>query len=133
MSKPWIVAWVTPREMPPVPLEDDSACWLMVRHAKRGWELPGGWVEVGEDAEMAALREVFEETGLLGTAKAIAPDLVEGDGTVVWVEVDEAPSPIAWESADPAIDEVGWCLFPPEPLAWSLDELQRFAAHDWRA
>ena len=58
--KSWVVAWVTPSDHPPVSIDQDDACWLMVRHTKRGWELPGGWVEPGETSEMAALREVFE-------------------------------------------------------------------------
>jgi 8-oxo-dGTP diphosphatase len=131
MSRSWVVAWVTPKALPPVPLSHEDACFLMVKHVKRGWELPGGWIESGEDAEMAALREVFEETGLLGTAKSVAKGLAEGGGHVVWVEIDEDPTPVAWTSADPAIEEVGWCLEPPEPLAWSLGELVQFAAHDW--
>ena len=28
------------------------------------WQLPGGWIEVGESPAQAAVREVFEETGL---------------------------------------------------------------------
>jgi 8-oxo-dGTP diphosphatase len=37
---------------------------LLVRHAERGWEIPGGYVNTGEDLITAVQREVKEETGI---------------------------------------------------------------------
>ncbi len=105
--------------------------WIMVLHEDRGWEFPGGAAEEGEDWDFAALRELFEETGLLGTAKAYDENLVEG-GVVVWIVVDEEPVPEPWTSNDPKIAEVGWCIEVPGNLAWDASEVERVRGHDWR-
>ncbi|MHC5652508.1 NUDIX domain-containing protein [Stappia sp.] len=46
---------------------DDEGRLLLVRHTYLpGWYLPGGAVDPGESAPAAALRELKEETGLIG-------------------------------------------------------------------
>lgn len=109
MKNEFVVGWVTSNV--------DNECWLMVLNKKRGWELPGGKIEDNERIEEAILRELFEETGLLGIAKAYDENIVDG-GYVVWVEVEDEPTPIAWESNDDAIQEVGWCIEIPERIGW---------------
>jgi 8-oxo-dGTP diphosphatase len=42
---------------------DGAGRVLLVRPHGRGWEMPGGRVEPGEDVVQAAVREVDEETG----------------------------------------------------------------------
>jgi len=38
--------------------------WVLVRHCQRGtYEVPGGHIEPGEEPDVAAKRELFEETG----------------------------------------------------------------------
>jgi ADP-ribose pyrophosphatase YjhB (NUDIX family) len=53
-------------------VHDDAGRLLLIRRGRepgRGlWSLPGGRCEAGEDAATAAIRETYEETGLIVTA-----------------------------------------------------------------
>lgn len=127
MDDGFVVIWAIPDSN-----SGDNGCWVMVRHKDRGWELPGGAIQEGEGADVAALRELYEETGLLGIAKAVESEIVEG-GCVVLVRVAESPRPHAWSSSDDSIEEVGWCMEVPEKLAWDAEEMERILNHDWSA
>lgn len=55
-------------------VRDQAGKVLLVRHHKRGWEIPQGRVEVGESLLDALHREILEETGVeveLGQLAAI--------------------------------------------------------------
>ena len=87
---------------------------LLINSTTRGWELPGGIIEAGEDLHQGAEREVWEETGIRARIHTLAfvnssisppskfifgcmGDYMEGMPTpspesteVVWVTPDEA-------------------------------------------
>ncbi|HEY7166932.1 MAG TPA: NUDIX hydrolase [Candidatus Binatia bacterium] len=44
----------------------DGGVWVALIHVRRRWGLPKGHVEKGERTRQTAIREVREETGLLG-------------------------------------------------------------------
>ena len=125
MNKEFVVIWATTKV-------SKNDCWLMVLNGERGWELPGGKIEKGEKIDEAGLRELYEETGLLGVAKAY-DDLIIEDGYVLWIEVDIEPGHLSWESKDASIEEVGWCVDLPERLSWSVEEINKVRNHDWSA
>ncbi len=42
--------------------------WIFVRHGERTtWEMPAGHIEPGETADQAAVRELFEEAGVINS------------------------------------------------------------------
>ena len=47
-----------------IQLAGDRVVLVRRKNPPHGWAIPGGFIEVGETAEAAAIREAFEETGL---------------------------------------------------------------------
>jgi 8-oxo-dGTP diphosphatase len=95
---------------------------LLVHHTygRLNWEVPGGLVEAGESPDEGALRELVEETGLVGRIVRLTGVYFEPDHplggmlhVVVRVDVDgdQVPAP-----SSPEISEVGW---------WPIDQLPR--------
>ena len=38
-----------------------------------------------------------------------------------------------WQSEDPRIEEVGWCMQIPRDVGWGTEEIERLLSHDWSA
>lgn len=108
---------------------------LLVRHRWRGWVPPGGAVEPGEHPRVTAVRETFEETGVvlsqLGSPAAVAVRSFRADWSstlalsycAVCREVEvvgEAGQPVAWMALSN-----GWESCFPE-------DVERLGAHAQR-
>lgn len=64
-------------------VRNDSGRMLLIRHYRRGWEIPQGHVEAGEDVIQALQREVMEETGLVVNVGPLAS---------VWSKLSSPPA-----------------------------------------
>lgn len=128
---------VTPLATTDIVIERDGAVVLVRRRwPPLGWALPGGFVDVGETVEAAAVREAKEETGLdvrllalLNVYSDPARDARRHTLSVVYTAVAEGEP----QGGDDAA-EARW--FPldalPSPLVFDhaaiLDDYRRFRA-----
>lgn len=56
--------------------------WIFVRHRDRQtWEMPAGHIETGESADRAAVRELFEEAGVVKSSLEVICDYEVTVGT----------------------------------------------------
>jgi len=110
----FVLAWVTTREASKQMLGQGGKV-IFVEHPERGWEIPGGHVEVGETPEEALLRELKEETGLEGVVEKwntsyypkgwVAHVIVESSELHNWKVADEKVRLVQWWNEIPPLKE----------------------------
>lgn len=132
--------WHQPKLAADVLIEDETGRVLLIRrrNAPHGWAIPGGFVDVGETLEQAAVREMLEETGLeveligqFHTYSDPARDPRHHTVTVVFHGRRRDPA-AAPRAGDDALDARFFALNAlPEPLVFDhprvLDDFRRRA------
>lgn len=102
--------------------------FLMVRHATRGWELPGGKIEANEGPVHCALREFREETGHLLSSPHFVMKIAKPNG-LCYVFTGGLGAKVS-EVADDAIVGQAWFTRLPrdEGLAFPDDPYEEIGA-----
>ena len=120
------LAWVTCEEEQPTPMGSGGRV-LFVNHPERGWEIPGGHLEEGELPEEALLRELREETGVIGRFvswnKTYYPK-----GWVGHVVVPKTTEE-SWTVTDEKVTEVKWWSMTPPLIQWTREEFDDLAGY----
>ena len=114
-------------------IEYEGRLLMLNQHHRRGWTFPGGLLNRGEDADVAVVREVEEETGLRVTVELPFAIVVDASSRRVdilyWVQADHAPAvrasgeALTAEWVSPA--DMG---LVDDPTAEALAEFARFRA-----
>ena len=94
--------------------------WIFVRHRERlSWELPAGHIEPGEGPDRAAVRELYEEAGVVNSTLSVVSDYSVSDegklakGRLYYAEVKELEA-----LPDHEIEEIKFSLELPSHLTY---------------
>lgn len=120
-------------------VENDKGEWLVVKKKYSGlkgmWSLPAGFVQEAETVEMAAKREVLEETGIhvnvhgiIGFRSGVIRDEISDNMVIFYsTQVDHTQVPFPQEEE---IEEIQWIhptLLAQDPIASAM--LHEMARH----
>lgn len=128
------VVYVNPRlVVTTLPITDAGEIVLIRRGIEPGkgsWAQPGGFLEVDETVNQAAIRETFEETGLLVEPGEIVGLYTRLEASVVTIAFEArivggtaAPTPEATEVVAFAPQDIPWAGIAFKTTTWAL--------HDW--
>ena len=128
------IAYVNPRlVVTTFPITDAGEIVLIRRGIEPGkgsWAQPGGFLEVDETVNQGAIRETFEETGLLVEPGEIIGLYSRLEASVVTIAFEAR---IVGGTAAPTPEATEIVAFAPEDIPWSRIAFRTtmFALRDW--
>ena len=101
-----------------------------IEPGKGSWAQPGGFLEVDETVHQAAIRETFEETGLLVEPGEIVGLYTRLEASVVTIAFEAR---IVGGTPGPTPEATEVVAFAPEHLPWAgiAFKTTQWALHDW--
>ncbi len=130
------VAYVNPRlvvtTLPITPAGELVLIRRGIEPGKGSWAQPGGFLEVDETVNQAAVRETFEETGLVVEPGEIVGLYTRLEASVVTIAFEAR---IVGGTAGPTAEATEVVAFAPEDIPWPgiAFKTTMWALHDWLA